>query len=71
MNNVPYFFMTSYVMYLLAARPTYYLGLIKKGSMHDENAWPYIVYPQLVKNKFPFKSDKYRLVNDGFIFDII
>lgn len=39
------FYMTSYVMYLLATRATNYLGLYKKGSMQDPIAWPYIVYP--------------------------
>ena len=39
------FYMTSYMVYLLAARATNYLGLYKKGSMQDPNAWPYIVYP--------------------------
>ena len=39
------FYMTSYVVYLLVARATNYLGLYKKGSMQDPNTWPYIVYP--------------------------
>ena len=39
------FYMTSYLMYLLATRATNYPRLYKKGSMQDPNAWPYIVYP--------------------------
>ena len=39
------FYMTSYVVYLLAARATNYPKLYKRGSMQDPNAWPYIVYP--------------------------
>ena len=39
------FYMTSYIVYLLAARATNYPRLYKKGSMQDPNAWPYIVYP--------------------------
>ena len=39
------FYMISYVVYLLVARVTNYLGLYKKGSIQDPNAWPYIVYP--------------------------
>ena len=38
------FYMNSYMVYLLAARATNYLGLYRKGSMQDPNAWPYIVY---------------------------
>ena len=45
------FYIISYVVYFLSARATNYLGLYKKGSMQDPNAWPYIVYPQLVKKK--------------------
>lgn len=44
-------YMTSYFVYLLATRVTDYSRLFKKGSMQDANAWPYIVYPQLVKKK--------------------
>lgn len=39
------FFMTSYLVYLLALRATDFSGLFKKGSMLDANVWPYIVYP--------------------------
>lgn len=39
--------------------------------MHDPNAWPYIVYPQLVKKKLSAQSKEYRIVNDVFIFVII
>ena len=59
------------MVYLLAAKETNYLGLYKKGSMHDPNAWPYIVYPQLVKKKLSPQSKEYRVVNDSFIFFII
>ena len=45
------FYITSYVVYLLVARVMNYPRLYKKGSMQDSNAWPYIVYPQLVKKK--------------------
>ena len=58
-------------MYLLAARVVDYLVLYKKGSIQDANAWPYIVYPQLVKKKLPEKSKEYRITNDAFIFKII
>lgn len=37
--------MTSYVVYLLEARPNDYSRLVKRGSIHDANTWPYIVYP--------------------------
>lgn len=59
------------MVYLLVARPIDYLGLYRKGSMHDANACPYVVYPQLVKKKLPLQSPEYRVVNDGFIFVII
>lgn len=39
------FYMTSYMVYLLAARVIDYPGLYKRGNMQDPNAWPYIVYP--------------------------
>lgn len=39
--------------------------------MQDENAWPYIVYPQLVKKKLPEHKNEYMIVNDAFIFIII
>ena len=39
----PKFYMTSYLVYLLAARTTDYLGLYMKGRMQDANAWPYVV----------------------------
>ena len=45
------FYMTSYMVYLLVARTMNYPSLYRKGSMQDPNAWPYIVYPQLVKKK--------------------
>ena len=41
----PRFYMASYMVYLLAAKMTDYLGLYKKGSMQDGNARPYVVYP--------------------------
>ena len=65
------FYMTSYMVYLLPARETNYPRLYKKGSMQDPNAWPYIVYPQLVKKKLSPQSKEYRIVNDAFIFAII
>jgi hypothetical protein len=43
------FYMTSYLVYLLAMREKDYPRLYKRDSMQDANAWPYIVYPQLVK----------------------
>ena len=58
-------------MYLLVAREMDYLVLYKKGSIQDANAWPYIVYPQLVKKKLPEKIKEYRIMNDAFIFKII
>ena len=45
----PKFYMTSYLVYLLAARTIDYPGLYKKDIMQDANAWPYVVYPQLVE----------------------
>ena len=39
------FYMTSYLVYLLAARTIDYLGLFKRGNLQDSNAWPYVVYP--------------------------
>ena len=63
--------MTSDVVYLLAARATNYSELYKKGSMQDPNAWPYIVYPQLVKKNLSPQSKEYRILNDAFIFSII
>lgn len=39
------FYMTSYLVYLLASRTMDYLGFLKRGSMQDSNAWPYVVYP--------------------------
>lgn len=65
------FYMISYLIYLLAARATDYLGLYKKENMQDANAWPYIVYPQLVKKSLPEHNKEYRMVNDAFIFTII
>ena len=53
------FYMISYVVYFLVARATSYPGLYKKGSMQDPNAWPYIVYPQLVKKKLSPQSKEY------------
>lgn len=41
----PKFYMTSYLVYLLATRRIDYLGLYKKGSVQDANTWPYGVYP--------------------------
>ena len=65
------FYMTSYLMYLLVARTTDYLGLDKKGRMHDPNAWPYVVYLQLAKKKIPLQSVEYRVVSNKFIYSII
>ena len=45
------FYITSYMVYLLAVRVENYLSLYKRGRMQDPNAWPYIVYAQLVKKK--------------------
>ena len=39
--------------------------------MQDPNAWPYIVYPQLVKKKLSPQSKEYKILNDAFIFAII
>ena len=47
----PWLHMTSCMVYILAAKTTYYPCLYKKESMQDENAWPYVVYLQLVKKK--------------------
>lgn len=63
--------MTSYLVYLLAAREIDYLGLYKRGNLQDANAWPYVVYPQLVRKKIPKHSKEYIIVNDAFIFAII
>ena len=35
------FYMTSYLIYLLVARPIHYLGLVKRQSIQDTNVWPY------------------------------
>ena len=63
--------MNSYLVYLFATRAKDYPGQYKRGSMQDANAWPYIVYPQQVKNNLSEKSEEYRIVNDAFIFTII
>ena len=65
------FYMTSYMVYLLAARAKNYLDLYKKGSMQDPNAQPYIVYPQLVRKKLLAQSKEHRIMNGVFIFVII
>ena len=70
-RNNRIFYMTSHLVYLLASRAIDYLGLYKRGSMQDANAWPYIVYPQLVKKKLLEKRKEYRILNDAFIFAII
>lgn len=62
--------MIFYLIYLLAARVIDYLGLCKKGNMQDENYWPYIVYPHLVKKRL-IEHKEYRIVNDAFIFVVI
>ena len=67
----PRFYMTSYLVYLLAARTMDYPGLFKRGSMQDVDAQPYVVYPQLVKKNMSDQSKEYRIVNDAFIFTII
>ena len=45
------FYMTSYMVYLLTTRVTNYPNFYRKDNMQDPNAWPYIVYPELVKKK--------------------
>ena len=65
------FYITSYMVYLLAARVTNYPILYSRASMQDPNVWPYIVYPQLVKKKLSTQSKEYKIVNDAFIFVII
>ena len=65
------FYVTSYMAYLLASRTTDCPILYNKRSTQDENAWPYVVYPQLVKKKLPLQSVVYMVVNNGFIFSII
>lgn len=65
------FYMTSYMVYLLVARTTDYPRLYKRGSMQNANAWPYVVYPHLMKKKLLDQSKEYRIVNDSFIFAII
>ena len=62
------FYMTSYMVYLLAVRAKNYPSLYRRGSMQYPNAWPYIIYPQLVKKKLLAQSKEYRIVNDAFIF---
>ena len=66
----PRFYMTSYLVYLLVARTKNYPRLFKRGSMQDVDAWPYVVYPQLVKKKLSDHKE-YKIVNDAFIFEII
>ena len=63
--------MTSYLVHLLVARTTNSLGLYKRGSKQDANAWAYVVYPQLVKKKLSDQSKEYKIVNKNFIFTII
>ena len=67
----PKFYMTSYLVYLLAAIKIDYPGLYKREIMQDANAWLYVVYPQLMKKNLPLQSVEYRVVNDDFIFTII
>ena len=67
----PKFYMTSYLVYLLVARTTNYLGLFKRGSMQDVNTLPYVVYLQLVNKKLSNDNKEYRIVNDALIFVII
>ena len=62
------FYMTFYMVYLLAVREKNYPSLYRRGSMQYPNAWPYIIYPQLVKKKLLAQSKEYRIVNDAFIF---
>ena len=45
----PRFYMIAYMVYLLVEKTIDYLGLYKRGSMKDANAWPYVVNPHLVK----------------------
>lgn len=63
--------MTSYLVYLLVTRAIDYLGLYRKGNMQDPNAWPYIIYPELVKKRLLEQSKEYIIINDVFIFSII
>lgn len=67
----PKFYMISYLVYLLVARKTNYTRLFKRGSMQDANAWPYVVYPQLVKKKLLDQNKEYQIMNYAFIFAII
>ena len=62
------FYMTSYIVYLLAARVIDDPRLYRRGNMQDPNSSPYIVYPQLVRKKLSAQSKEYRIVNDAFIF---
>ena len=71
LKNNKKLYMTTYLVYLLAARLTDYPRLYERGSMQDVNAWLYILYPQLVKKRILEKSKKYRIINDAFIFAII
>lgn len=48
-NNDPHFYMTSYMLYLLVERTIDYPGLYRKRSMQGSNAWPYVMYSQLIK----------------------
>lgn len=71
MKDKKKFYMTFYIVYLLATRATDYPRLYKRGNMQDPNAWPYIIYPQLVKKKLSAQSREYRIMNDVFSFAII
>ena len=64
----PKFYMTSYIVCLLAAHHPNFSWLTKKGNMQDPRAWPYIVYSQLVQKKLRPDSLEFRIVNDAFIF---
>ena len=70
-NEKKKFYMTSYMVYMLAARATNYPRPYKRGNMQDPNAWPYIVYPQLVRKKCSAQRKEYRIINVVFIFIII
>ena len=59
------------MVYLLGAREKNCPSLYRRGSMQDPNAWPYIVYPWLVKKKLSTLNKEYRIMKYEFIFAII
>ena len=64
----PKFYRTSYIVYLLVAQHPNYSRLTRKGIMQDPKAWPYIVYPHLVRRALRMGSPKLRIVKDAFNF---